>query len=130
MLQAMARAKADRIYMPFVQNLQHFPGLLAFMQEQHPDFMVPVLRLRQDYERGVKAMTPALSLARLFTERENQIIDLLKRGYTTKQISAELFIAEITVKKNVARIAEKLGVKGRMNILRKLSENERRPKTL
>ncbi len=129
-LLALKRAEADRIYMPFVQNLHHLKGLLPFMEAQNPDFMEPIYRLRQSYERGVEALSPALSIARLFTERENQIIDLLKRGYTNKQIATELFIAEITVKKNMARIAEKLGVKGRMNILRKLSENERRPKTL
>lgn len=123
---ALDRAQPDRIYMPFVQNLQFLENLLPFMKKKYPDFMEKVLCLRKVFEDGTRALTPALTLSRLFTDRENQIITYLKRGYTNKQIATELFIAEITVKKNLARIAEKLGVKGRMNILRALSENERR----
>ncbi len=124
---ALHRAEEDRIYIPFIENLELLEKLLPLMKEKAPDFTDAVCRLHKDYEKGVAALAPALSLSRLFTDRENQILTLLKRGYTNKQIAAELFIAEITVKKNLARIAEKLGVKGRMNILRALSENERHP---
>ena len=123
---ALNRATADRIYIPFVQNLDYLEELLPFMERKAPDFVDNVSRLHRDFKRGVAALTPTLTLSQLFTDRENQILTLLKRGYTNKQIAAELFIAEITVKKNLARIAEKLNVKGRMNILRALSENERR----
>ncbi len=123
---ALDRAMPDRIYIPFVQNLDYLEELLPVMERKAPDFVDALRRLHRDFERGVAALSPALTISQLFTDRENQIVTLLKRGYTNKQIAAELFIAEITVKKNLARIAEKLGVKGRMNILRALSENERR----
>ncbi len=123
---ALKRAQPDRLYVPFMQNLKYLEKLLPFLHRKNPDFIETVETLWANFERGTHALAPALTLSNLFTDRENQIITYLKRGYTNKQIAAELFIAEITVKKNMARIAEKLNVKGRMNILRALSENERR----
>lgn len=126
---ALDLAKDDRIFIIFVQNyglVERAEGLAPFMDEVNKDFMATVKKLYKEYITGLEALTPSLSLARLFTDRENQILSCLKRGYTNKQISAELFIAEITVKKNVARIAAKLGVKGRIAIIQALNENERR----
>ncbi len=123
---ALERAQADRIYVPFVENMNFLKKLLPFLRKKNPDFMEKVEELQKDFDQGIRSLIPFLTLSRLFTDRENEILACLKKGYTNKQIAAELFIAEVTVKKNLARIAGKLGVKGRMNILRALAEMERR----
>ena len=47
------------------------------------------------------------------TERESEVLRLLARGRANKQISAELFIEEKTVKAHVSSILKKLGVRSR-----------------
>jgi two-component system, NarL family, nitrate/nitrite response regulator NarL len=47
------------------------------------------------------------------THREREIVDLIDRGLSNKEIAASLFIQVSTVKNHVHRILEKLGVEGR-----------------
>jgi DNA-binding NarL/FixJ family response regulator len=47
------------------------------------------------------------------TGRESEVLRLLARGRANKQISAELFIEEKTVKAHVSSILKKLGVRSR-----------------
>lgn len=48
------------------------------------------------------------------TKRERQILSLLAKGQTNKQISTELSIKESTVENHVHNIYEKLGVNNRV----------------
>lgn len=56
---------------------------------------------------------PDLPLADRLTERERDVLRLLAQGYANKAISAELDLAEITVKKYVQNVIGKLGVSDR-----------------
>jgi DNA-binding NarL/FixJ family response regulator len=51
------------------------------------------------------------------TERENQILDLLKQGFSNKQIANALFISEGTVKNYVSNIYMKTDTSDRMSLL-------------
>lgn len=62
------------------------------------------------------AMERASSAAGL-TERERQIIRLLIRGRSTKQVGGELFVSESTVRADIRALAEKLGVSNRMQVV-------------
>ena len=59
---------------------------------------------------------PAASggLAEPLTEREREILRLLAGGASNKEIAAQLFLAEGTVKNHVTNILGKLGVTGRL----------------
>ncbi|MCH5267198.1 MAG: hypothetical protein J1E62_02540 [Lachnospiraceae bacterium] len=48
-----------------------------------------------------------------FSAREQEVGWLIYKGYTNRQISQELYIAETTVKKHAGHIYEKAGVSGR-----------------
>jgi len=48
-----------------------------------------------------------------FTERESAILRLIASGATTRQIAGELLFSEATVKRDVERILDKLGVRNR-----------------
>lgn len=54
------------------------------------------------------------------SERETEVAWLLYRGYTNRQISEELFIAETTVKKHASHIYEKMDVTGRKEFKAKI----------
>lgn len=48
-----------------------------------------------------------------FTGREREIVDLLMRGMSNRQIAQALGIAEATVKKHLHHVFKKLGVRSR-----------------
>jgi DNA-binding CsgD family transcriptional regulator len=52
--------------------------------------------------------------------REEEVIGLLVRGYTNRQVSRTLFISEHTVQRHISNIFEKVGVRSRKNLLKRL----------
>ena len=55
----------------------------------------------------------------LLTDREKEILDFLAKGYLYKEIAAELFISNHTVKKHIHNIYDKLHVQTRTEALNK-----------
>jgi DNA-binding NarL/FixJ family response regulator len=51
-----------------------------------------------------------------FTGREKEVLELLTGGRSNKEIAAELFIAERTVKAHVCRLMRKSGVRNRLEL--------------
>ena len=52
--------------------------------------------------------------------REEEIVGLLVRGFTSSQISRTLFISEHTVQRHLSNIFEKVGVRSRKTLLKRL----------
>jgi DNA-binding CsgD family transcriptional regulator len=52
--------------------------------------------------------------------REKEVVGLLVRGFTNRQISSTLFISEHTVQRHLSNIFEKVGVRSRKNLLKRL----------
>lgn len=64
---------------------------------------------------------PSTGLERPLTRKENEVLRLMARGYSNKQIGKALFIEEDTVKKHVSQIYAKLGINKRLTaVLRAL----------
>lgn len=55
----------------------------------------------------------------ILTQRENEILDFLSKGFLYKEIAAELFISKETVKKHIHNIYAKLQVQTRTEALNK-----------
>jgi LuxR family transcriptional regulator, transcriptional regulator of spore coat protein len=49
----------------------------------------------------------------LLTNREREVFELLVQDKTTKEIAAELFVSEKTVRNHISNVMKKLNVKGR-----------------
>ena len=64
------------------------------------------------------------------THREITILRELIKGKSYKEISQTLYISVATVKFYMGQISEKLGVKGRLNILLSIFNNEDVLKTI
>ena len=60
--------------------------------------------------------TSAYSLS----EREREIVDLVVRGLSTKEISKTLYISEYTVQDHLSNVFEKVGVRGRRALVKHL----------
>jgi len=58
----------------------------------------------------------------LLSNRELEVLHCMRRGLTTPEISAELFISENTVKTHVQHILEKLGVRKRSEAAARAAE--------
>ena len=57
------------------------------------------------------------------SKREQQILDLIKRGYKNKEIAAQLFLSEQTIKAHVSRIFRKFNVSTRSQLVSLLMKN-------
>ena len=71
--------------------------------------------LVRDVLRRVAGQTPTPPLAppELLSTRERQVLELLARGCTNREIAEQLFITSSTVKVHVEHILAKLGVSDR-----------------
>jgi len=52
--------------------------------------------------------------------REEEVVKLVARGMSTSQISKTLFISEFTVQNHVCNVSEKIGVKSRRELVKRL----------
>lgn len=72
--------------------------------------------------KGLEASVPAETvpdpeLLEALTEKELEVIRLLARGMSNREMAQELFITESTVKARFVKVMEKLGVRDRVQIL-------------
>ena len=49
----------------------------------------------------------------ILTKREREVLELLIKNYTTRDIAEKLNISEKTVRNHISNVMQKLGVKGR-----------------
>ncbi|HZG75076.1 MAG TPA: helix-turn-helix transcriptional regulator, partial [Paenibacillus sp.] len=82
--------------------------------------MMTQLGLDVPPEPSAKA-EPDLSM---LTEREAEIVALIGKGLKNADVAARLFVSEITVKKHLTSIFQKLGVSNRTQLVSKLLERE------
>ncbi len=54
------------------------------------------------------------------SDREREVVDLVVRGLSTKQISRNLFISEYTVQDHLSNVFDKVGVRGRRALVKRL----------
>ena len=115
--EALQTALPDKLYMPFVENCAYVKPILEqlYAEGVYCDGIIKILELYTSYQQTVEQIAndyftrerPQLS------EREQEIALLAADGLTNKEISESLFISQNTVKTQLKRIFEKLGVNSR-----------------
>lgn len=88
-------AEENERYKPIIEACRKFTVLQKNVRHPHYEEIFPML-----------------------TKRENDIALLAVDGFTNKQIAAQLFISENTVKSSLKNIFTKLGIKSRRELLR------------
>lgn len=61
--------------------------------------------------------------SQLLSDRENQILELLAKGYRVKEIADQLFVSFNTVRTHIRNIYEKLQVRSRIEAVNKVRNN-------
>jgi len=126
LLQAVEIGRADGIILPFAEYGVHILDVLkALKKEENGDeYLARLVAAAQRYclnlERLKSEETPALSL----TKRELEVLKLVVEGKTNREIAGILFIAEVTVSKNITSIYRKLGVTSRPSAVKKALEQK------
>ncbi|MGO1480070.1 MAG: response regulator [Brachybacterium sp.] len=81
------------------------------------DAVIAPSATRRLLERVVRAPEPQekdTSVLAPLTEREREVLMLMGRGFSNREIGSELFVAEATVKTHVGRVLAKLGARDRV----------------
>jgi DNA-binding NarL/FixJ family response regulator len=71
-------------------------------------------RLLQEFARQSRQPVPAAAFAAELSAREREVLELVSRGRSNKEIAASLAIAENTVKNHLKNILEKLHLENRV----------------
>jgi DNA-binding NarL/FixJ family response regulator len=82
----------------------------------YPLYMVQIRELGSNTTGNKEVLKNTYGL----TDREIEILENICNGFTNLQIATKLFISEITVKKHIQHIFDKVGVNSRTNLMRKV----------
>ena len=72
---------------------------------------------------GSKEMTWLHTAAYGLSPREGEVVEFVVRGASTRQISRALYVTEDTVQKHLSNIYEKVGVRSRLALVKRLYLN-------
>jgi DNA-binding NarL/FixJ family response regulator len=72
-----------------------------------------LLELRNDESKNINRLT----------QREIEIVKLVKNGLKNKEIAATLFISQRTVETHRARILKKLGLKNSISLIKLINDS-------
>lgn len=104
---ALSLAQPDGITMPFAQNYVYIKPLLS------GDSFAEIRRLGEDFEKAVAKMGAGKPM---LSPRESEVAELIRQGFTNKQIAARLYVSISTVKMTISNIFDKTGVKSRAQL--------------
>lgn len=111
---ALAIALPDALYIPFAENYDGIKALLPAVAEAGGAALGEIARLARLLQAGLeKCSTPKYRL----TPRERDILALVRKDLSNKEIAAALFISVSTVKTLLGRIYEKTGVSSKTQLV-------------
>ena len=90
-------------------------GALTEARPEHPSEMMIIIE-----PAGPKEVTWIKATAYGLSDREKEVVELVVRGASTKQIAAMLYISEYTVQDHLSNIFDKVGVRGRKALVKRL----------
>ena len=120
LLEAIKLAEPDNIYMPFVHNYSLISDLIAetVVSRDFSSFIKHIVKISKNYEKGIKSIKKAGHVLADYglTVREADVAKLAAQRLSNKEIAAQLFIAESTVKSNMKVIFNKLQINSRAEL--------------
>lgn len=116
LLKALQLAYQDEILLPFIEHLKYIIPILERISipEDLLSFSKRIYCSRQG-EGGIEQESQHKKWG--LTSREWQIVKLIQKGLTNKQIATQLFVANVTVAKTTSNIYRKMGVSNRVEMI-------------
>ena len=108
---ALAMALPDGIYMPFAQNYNAIKPALDKLKSE-PGYDV-ICRLGAEFEVAAAQIGPGKTR---LSPREREVAELIRQGFTNKQIAARLYVSVSTVKMTISNIFDKTGIRSRAQL--------------
>lgn len=99
----------DKMYLPFAENYQFIKKILARFTIS-PDARNMIEKMAKDLSESLDSI--GIAGPRL-TDRELEVLELIKRGLTNGEIAKEQMVSLSTVKKQVSSILQKYGLASR-----------------
>ncbi len=124
LLPALQEALSDGIVLPFAEHYEYILPMLYKLRKQNSIDLVyleKVIRLSEQYRNHIKTLE-AMDI--VFTEREIQVLQLLSRGMTQREIAKSLCFSISTAKKHLESIYRKLNVNNKINAVQKAQKNK------
>jgi DNA-binding CsgD family transcriptional regulator len=90
-------------------------GTLTEARPGHPSEMMVIIE-----PAGPREITWIKATAYGLSAREKEVVELVVRGASTKQIATTLYISEYTVQDHLSNIFDKVGVRGRKPLVKRL----------
>ena len=113
---ALSDAAPDNIVMPFVENYDRLQTILA--REIKSDLIIKIIELGEAAKARKAANTRPGSFDAL-TQREFEIVELMTKRLSNREIAQRLFLSEGSVKQYVNQIYSKLHIEGDTRTKRK-----------
>lgn len=115
---AFVLAEQDEIRIVFVENSLELMPIMEGMQGRFCNSLKPLIR---QYQRSLKLFAQE-SKPVVLTNREQELMQLVKAGLRNGEISKKMNIALVTVEKNLTSIYRKLNVSNRAAAIARLGE--------
>lgn len=126
MLSALEIGEADGIILPFAEYGGHILDILEHLRRSGGahEYIDLLLEHTARYADTLKVFHGQETEKTTLTKREKEILSLVTEGRSNGEIAAALFVAEVTVRKNITAIYRKLNVTGRAAAVRKTLERK------
>lgn len=123
-LPALEIGKADGIILPFAEYGVHILDILMELRkdEREDKYLDRLLDGASRYADNLRAFHELKTEKPVLTPREREILILVVEGRSNREIASALYIAEVTVRKNITAIYRKLHVTGRAEAVRRALE--------
>jgi LuxR family maltose regulon positive regulatory protein len=121
---ALDIGKQDNIVLPFAEYGIYVLEILKNIQRDsgNDEYLDKLVWYASQYSACFKRVEAAESAVPLLTNREKEILELVVEGKINREIASDLFVAEVTVRKNITSIYRKLDVNGRASAVKKAME--------
>lgn len=121
--EAFAEAEPDGLVMPFVENTRYLKAVFTELAKRESnELLVRVIALGEQYEAQCSHMREGAGRQTVFaalTDREYDIVLLLAKRLSNREIAEKLYLSEGSVKQYTNQIYAKLGIKGDVRSKRK-----------
>ncbi len=115
--EALSLAEPDGFLIPFAENYPYIRSILSRLEKEKDidkEFIRDIAGLGESFEKGKEQRTSA-SRPEAFeslTEREYEIVKLMDKRLTNREIAERLFLSEGSVKQYINQIYSKLKIEG------------------